>query len=94
MKLTSETITRQVLKAKSDINTYCATEATTLKTILQENVEQLEASVGASINSTGHKVLMEKKLIVAVSELLGTKESAELKEAQTTKLTLLFTTAI
>ena len=46
-----------------------------LQNTLKENVEHLEAAVGDSINSKRHKALIDKKPTVAISELLGTKES-------------------
>ena len=97
MQLTSNNVTRQVLKAKTDIKIHCATEAVTLENTFKENVEHIEAAVGNSINSKRHKVLMDKKLTVAISELLGTKESLEPTQSnkeQQTNLFLLFTTAM
>ena len=57
MKLTSDDITQQVLKAKLDINTHCATEAVTLGATFRDNANHLEVTIGASNNSKHHKVL-------------------------------------
>ena len=85
-----------------EIEVHCATEAATLEHTVKENVEHLEASVGNLINSKRHKALMDKKLTVAISELLsknGSLESTQSNNSQfnkesPTRVSQLFTTAM
>ena len=82
-------------KEKTGIEVHCATEAATLELTLKENVEHLEATVGNLINSKRHKALMDKKITVAISELLGKNKPLELSQSNNnpqTKVSLLFTT--
>ena len=56
LRLSYDNITRQVLKAKIEIEVHCATKVATLELTLKENVEHLEATIGNSItqNATKH----------------------------------------
>ena len=69
LQRTYDNVTRQVVKAKTEIEIHCATELATLELTLKENVEHLDATVGNSINSKNHGALIDKKLTVAISEL-------------------------
>ena len=45
LQLTYDNVTRQVVKAKTEIEIHCATELATLELTLKENVEHLDATV-------------------------------------------------
>ena len=81
IQLSYDNVTCQVLKAKTELEVHCATEAATLEHTLKENVEYLEVLVGNPINSKRNRALMDKKLTVAILELLGKNESLELTQS-------------
>ena len=84
LRLTYDNVTRQVVKAKTEIEIHCATELATLELTCKENVEHLDATVGKSIDSKRHKALINKKLTVAISELLN--NDGKLESTQSTDI--------
>ena len=84
LQRTYDNVTRQVVKAKTEIEIHCATELATLELTCKENVEHLDATVGKSIYSKRHKALINKKLTVAISELLS--NNGKLESTQSTDI--------
>ena len=69
-----------------EVDTHCTTESAMLEPTFRNNVAHLEEKVSNLFNSKGHKLMIEKKLTTAVSEILGTRELADLKVVQELKL--------
>lgn len=56
LKLSFDDMAQQVLKAKLEVDTHCATESTTSEITFWNNVAHLEEAVSNIINSKQHKL--------------------------------------